>query len=44
MNNEDKWKVIDDIPDVTYDIPTAKFFSNLMKNYFITNNYEYRVQ
>ena len=40
MSNQDKWQVMEDIPDVTYDIPTAKFFSNLMKNYFITNNYE----
>lgn len=40
MSDIDKWEVKKDVPDVTYDIPTAKFFSNLMKNYFITNNYE----
>ena len=40
MSDTDKWEVRKDVPDVTYDIPTAKFFSNLMKNYFITNNYE----
>lgn len=40
MDNSDKWKVSEEEFDVTYDIPTAIFFSNLMKNYFITNNYE----
>ena len=40
MTDTDNWQVTEDVPDVTFDIPTAKFFSNLMKNYFITNNYE----
>ena len=35
----DKWHV-EEKDLVTYDIPTAKFFKNLMDSYFITNNYE----
>jgi hypothetical protein len=39
MNKEDKWQV-EQKDLVTFDIPTAKFFKNLMDSYFITNNYE----
>ena len=40
MGDTDKWQVSEEYKDVTYDIPTAEFFSRLMKSYFITNNYE----
>ena len=40
MSDTDKWQVEKRDKYVTFDIPTAKFFSNLMESYFITNNYE----
>ena len=40
MSTDEKWHVAEKQEYVTYDIPTAKFFANLMDSYFITNNYD----